>query len=79
MHYFGLDFGLIETYGDEVLFQRIKDYKDKWHAEITVYVKVKEDVEHLQFDVRDMKMILTDIEKGIAVIQILVCIYYVCI
>lgn len=56
---------LPETYGDEVLFRRIEEYRDKWHAEITHYVEIKEDVEHLQSDVEGMKLILKDIEKGI--------------
>lgn len=53
-----------ETYVDEALFKKIEDYREKWHAEVTNYVEVKEDIEHLRTDVEDVKQILQDFEKG---------------
>ena len=53
------------------MFDKIKYYQDKWHAEIEHYVEVKKDVEHLYSDVEhlysdveDMKLILEDMKQG---------------
>ena len=53
-----------ETYGDEALYTRVEDYREKWLAETAHYVEVKKDVEELQSEVEDLKGTLKDIEKG---------------
>jgi hypothetical protein len=53
-----------ELYGDKVLYQKVEEYRDRWHAEITHYVKVQKNVEELQSDVGGLEKIVEGIEKG---------------